>query len=100
MKIYILLSHVIVNKKSMVTCPSEQKILCKKYVKKNLFEKTEKNRLLFSIPKPKPIPTETRHSSKKPVPIPTDVKKSIPQGSIIAADRLLHTQLAHHKTQS
>jgi hypothetical protein len=59
---------------------SNIKLLLKK-TKNN--EKTEKNRQLFSITKPKMIPTENRHLRKKPIPIPIpiDVKKSSPQGS-------------------
>jgi hypothetical protein len=44
----------------------------------------KKPRQLFSIPKPKPIPTENQHSSKKTIPIPTDIKKSIPQGCTVS----------------
>jgi hypothetical protein len=57
---------------------------CKKYFseKTEKPKKTRKNQPLFSIPKPKPIPTENGHLSKKPILIPTDVKKSSPQGSI------------------
>jgi hypothetical protein len=66
-KIDILLSHVYVNKMSMVTSLSEQHktFFCKKPIKP---EKT----------KPKPIPTENRHLRKKPNPIQTEVKKLRP----------------------
>jgi hypothetical protein len=52
-------------------------------------EYTEKTRKLFSIPKPKPIPTEKRHLRKKPNPIPTKDKKSSPQS---------YSSLKHFKT--
>jgi hypothetical protein len=68
-------------KMSMVTSPSEQhKTISFKKNEKNR-KKTIKNRKLFSIPKPKPIPTENRHLRQKLNPIPTEVKKSSPQGS-------------------
>jgi hypothetical protein len=74
-QIDILLSHINVNKMSMVTRLSEQH---KTSLKKR--KKTKKNKT-FSIPKPNPIPTENRHLRKNPNPILTEVKKSSPQGS-------------------
>jgi hypothetical protein len=72
---------------SLVTCPSEQYKNAKK-----LAENPEKIRQFFSIPKPKTIPTENRHSSKKPIPIPTELKMYIPQGSSLKhTDNFLFT---------